>query len=314
MHHDLPAPDGALFPKMVVIAITNVCDFACRHCYYPRYVKQPGHRRHHMEIEVFSKIVYEAGAHPGSILRLIARGEPLLHPRVVEFTHHARQAAPSNPLTLITNGYWLTSHCSAALMEAGLDLIEVSIDAATPETYRQVRVARHVDAFFRVEQNVNEMVHQRNKSGFRTRIVVSFIAYPTIESEAEYVLFEKKWDGVVDEVVRRPVHTFRGSVTGIAPPPGPRPPCYGLWARCNINPWGQVNVCYNDWEDEYVLGDLRDPDTVIGGIWQGPILTQLRADQRKGIFAGMCAECRDYNPESWNRPYEQVVNRCGTEV
>ena len=283
MHCDFPSPRDALFPKMVVISITNVCDFVCKHCYYPRYVKQPGYRQQYMKMTVFRRIVDEVGSHPGSTLRLIAWGEPLLHPRVVEFTHHARQATSRNPLTLITNGYWLTPDCSGALMEAGLNLVEVSIDAATPETYQNVRVARHPDAFVRVEQNVNEMVRQRNKAGFRTRIVVSFIAYPTKESAAEYARFEQKWDGFADEVVRRPVHTFKGSVPGIAPPPNPRPPCYGLWARCNINPWGQVSVCYYDWENRYVLGDLRDSDTTIAGIWQGAVLAQLRAEQRKGL-------------------------------
>ena len=314
MHCDFPSPEDALFPKMVVVSITNVCDFVCTHCYYPRYVKQPGYRRHNMEVAVFRKIVEEMGSHPGSTLRFIAWGEPLLHPQVAEFAHYARQAASRNPLTLITNGYWLTPDSSRALMEAGLDLVEVSIDAATPETYQKVRVSRHPDAFSQVEQNVNEMVRQRNKSGFRTRIVVSFIVYPTKESVAEYALFEQKWDSVADEVVKRPVHTFKGSVPVIAPPPSPRPPCYGLWARCNINPWGQVNVCYNDWENEYILGDLRDSDTTIASIWQGPTLTQLRIGQCKGIFAGMCAECHDYNPDAWNRPYEQVVSRCCMEV
>jgi hypothetical protein len=75
-----------------------------------------------------------------------------------------------------------------------------------------------------------------------------------------------------------------------------------------------VNVCYNDWENKYVLGDLRDPDTTIASIWQGTPLTQLRVDQCKGIFGGMCAECRDYNPDAWNRPYERVVSRCCMEV
>ena len=152
MYSDFPSPKDTLFPNMVVISITNTCDFACTHCYYPRYVTQPGYRRHNMEEAIFRKIVDEMGSRPGSALRFIAWGEPLLHPKVVEFTYYAHQAASHNPLTLITNGYWLTPDCSRALMEAGLDLVEVSIDAATPETYQKVRVSRHLDAFSQVEQ------------------------------------------------------------------------------------------------------------------------------------------------------------------
>ena len=314
MKHDFPLPEDALFPKMVVVSITNVCTYACTHCYYPRYVQQSEYRRHDMEMSVFCKIADELGQHPSSTLRFIAWGEPLLHPKAVEFTQYAHQAAPRNPLTLITNGYWLTPDHSRALMEAGLNLVEVSIDAATPETYHQVRVSRYSDAFLRVEQNVKEMVRQRNDSGFRTRIVVSFIVYPTRESEAEHALFEQKWGGVADEVIRRPVHTFKGSVPVNTPLPGPRPPCYGLWARCNINPWGQISVCYNDWENKYILGDLKDCSTTIASIWQGKTMARLRAGQCRGIFEGICAECRDFNPEAWNHPYEQVVGRCSMDV
>ncbi|RJQ69170.1 MAG: radical SAM protein [Desulfobacteraceae bacterium] len=304
----------ALFPKMVVVSITNACNYNCTHCYYPRYVKQPGYQKHDMEMTVFSKIADELGQHPTSTLRFIAWGEPLLHPNVVEFTRYARKAASHNLLTLITNGYWLTPDLACALMEAGLNLVEVSIDAATLETYRQERTSIHHDAFSRVGQNVKDMVYQRNEKGFRTRIVVSFISYPTRESRAEYTLFEQYWSGIADEIVKRPVHTFKGSVPVIAPLPNPRPPCYCLWARCNINPWGQVNVCYNDWENKNILGDLRDSCTSIANLWQGSTLAQLRADQCRGIFQGICAECRDYNPDAWSHPYEQVVKRCCMEV
>jgi pyruvate-formate lyase-activating enzyme len=314
MHCDSPSPEETPFPKMVVVSITNICDFACTHCYYPHYAKRPGYLRHTMEVGVFRRIADEMGAYPETALRFIAWGEPLLHPQAVELVHYARQAACRNPLTLITNGYWLTPDRSLALMDSGLDLVEISLDAATPETYRQVRASRHADAFSRVERNVREMVNRRNKSGFRTRIVVSYIVHPSVESVTEYGLFVEKWAGVADEIIKRPVHTFKGSVPAIAPLPSPRSPCHGLWARCNITPWGQASVCYNDWENRYILGDLRDPDATIASIWQGPTLTQLRAEQCRGTFTGMCAECRDYNPEAWNHPYEQVVSRCHRAV
>ena len=144
-----PSAAGARFPSMVVISITNVCDYCCAHCYHRRYVKQPGYRPQYMERAVMEKIAREASDHPEAILRLIAWGEPLLHPEAVAFVRCARQAAPRNPLTLITNGYALTPARSRALMEAGLDLIEVSIDAASEDVYRQVRVSRHPDAFRR---------------------------------------------------------------------------------------------------------------------------------------------------------------------
>ncbi|MBU1178969.1 radical SAM protein [Patescibacteria group bacterium] len=310
MKYDFPTPEGTMFPSMTVVSIINVCDFACTHCFYPQYVKQRGYSRHNMETAVFRKIADEMGQYPGSILRFIAWGEPLLHPKMIEFTQYANQVAPCSPISLITNGYWLKPDISKALMMVGLDLIEVSIDAATPETYSRIRVSKYLDAFSRVEQNVKEMVCQRNELGLKTRITVSFIVRPTKESVDEYAIFEQRWGGVADEIIKRKLHTFKGTVPAIAFLPSPRQPCYGLWTRCNINPWGQMSVCYNDWENKNVLGDLIDPGVTIAGVWQGTALARLRANQQKKIFTGICKTCKDYNADAWNHPYEQVVDRC----
>jgi pyruvate-formate lyase-activating enzyme len=310
MKPGFPTPEGADFPQMVVLSITNACEFSCRHCYFPAYVSSPAYRRRDMEIGVFRRIADEIGQYPHSILRFLAWGEPLLHPELAEFTRYARSVAPANPLTLITNGYWLTPDRSLELMDAGLDLVEVSIDAAGPEEYQRERESRHANALQQVEENVRAMLRQRAEHGHSTRVVVSFIVYPTPESAADLQLFRQKWADVADEVIVRPVHTFKGVVTGVAPLPVPRPPCYGLWTRCNINPWGQVLSCYNDWENSQVLGDLREPQATIRSLWLGPVLTHLREQQARGVFLGLCATCRDYNPNAWERPYEQVVGRC----
>ena len=99
------SPAAARFPSMVVVSITNACDFSCTHCFYPRYVQFPGYHRNDMEMRVFRVIADEMGAYPGSILRLIAWGEPLCHPKLVDLIACASTAAGKCPVTLITNGY-----------------------------------------------------------------------------------------------------------------------------------------------------------------------------------------------------------------
>ncbi len=303
-------PPAPAFPPMLVVSLNTTCDYACVHCFHRHYVRSPHYAPHYMSRDVFGKIAAELGRNPGASLRLIAWGEPLLHPDIVEFAAIARRNAPENVLSLITNGYHLTPALSLALMEAGLDLIDVSIDAASPATYRRVRIAPVPDAFERVTGNVRAMVAQRNGGGYRTRLAVSFIVWPDEASRAEYETFAAAWAGQVDEVIRRPLHTFKGTVQAGSELPAVRRPCRGLWSRCNINPWGQVNLCYNDWENRYVLGDLRDPCQTIAAVWQGPVLNRLREEQCRGAFGQPCASCRDYNPDAWEHPYDLVTARC----
>ncbi len=65
-------------------------------------------------------------------------GEPLMHPQLVKMI--SRVKALGSPVELITNGTLLTERLSQQLIEAGLDVLWVSLDGATPESYADVRL------------------------------------------------------------------------------------------------------------------------------------------------------------------------------
>ena len=65
-------------------------------------------------------------------------GEPLSHRRTIEWV--ARAHALGARTELITNGMLLNERMGRDLIEAGLDLLWVSIDGASPESYADVRL------------------------------------------------------------------------------------------------------------------------------------------------------------------------------
>jgi len=65
-------------------------------------------------------------------------GEPLAHPHTIHWIKLVKQLGCR--VELITNGTALTEKRSRDLIEAGLDLLWVSIDGATPESYADVRL------------------------------------------------------------------------------------------------------------------------------------------------------------------------------
>ena len=65
-------------------------------------------------------------------------GEPLYHRRTTEWI--AQVKALGARVEMITNGTMLTEKRSRQLVDAGLDLLWVSIDGATPESYADVRL------------------------------------------------------------------------------------------------------------------------------------------------------------------------------
>ncbi len=297
------------FPSMVVVSINNTCNYACPHCYYPAYVERNDYSVQNMGETVFRRIADEVSQHPRTALRLIGWGEPLLHPNIIQFVEYMHGVGPENAITLITNGYLLTPDRSLALMRAGLDLVEVSLDAFHEETYSRRRKSRSRDAFSRVKSNVHAMMAQRNEHGFRTRVALSFIEEPAPESEREFRAFRATWSDVVDDIVKRPQHTFKGTLREHRALPTARRACRGLFARCDVTPWGEISVCYNDWERTDLLGDLNDAEASIADIWHGLLLRRLQVGQLGGDFVGICETCKDYNPDAWLHPYEEVIKR-----
>ena len=64
-------------------------------------------------------------------------GEPLLHPHIAEMVFLAKGLGARTEI--VTNGLPLTKEKSAALIEAGLDSIVVSVDGVSPEAYADAR-------------------------------------------------------------------------------------------------------------------------------------------------------------------------------
>ncbi len=65
-------------------------------------------------------------------------GEPLAHPRTIEMI--ARMKELGATIEMITNGTLLNATRARQLIDAGLDLLWVSIDGASPESYADVRL------------------------------------------------------------------------------------------------------------------------------------------------------------------------------
>lgn len=76
-------------------------------------------------------------------------GEPLIHPRIDGWIRSLK--ALGARVELITNGTMLTRQRGRQLIDAGLDVIWISIDGATPESYADVRLGAELP---RVVKNV----------------------------------------------------------------------------------------------------------------------------------------------------------------
>ena len=129
-HPALPeVADGE--PVFANIEITTRCNLRCPFC--ARNASDRGDRD--MAPELFERIL-DLLPHAYRIT-LVGLGEPLLHPDVAALV--AAASARGRRVALATNALQLTGEMSRRLLDAGLDAIVFSLDAATPEVAAQVR-------------------------------------------------------------------------------------------------------------------------------------------------------------------------------
>ena len=100
-------------------------------------------------------------------------GEPLFHPKTIEWIRRIKQELGVK-VELITNGTTLTEKKSRELIDAGLDVLWVSIDGATPESYTDVRMGAELP---NIVANMKRLVKMRAAGHYpKPEIGVAFVA------------------------------------------------------------------------------------------------------------------------------------------
>ena len=129
------------FPSQVVIDVTEFCNLACVHCPQAEFSRSEAFGGRHLEPELHKKLIDEVakdGRGYCKYLRYTGQGETLLHPKFIEMIEYAAKYS-GTPINITTNGILLTEKKAKALLEAGIDVFDISIDANTPETYATIR-------------------------------------------------------------------------------------------------------------------------------------------------------------------------------
>jgi len=262
--------------------------------------------------------VREYGRGNTQYIRYTSNGEPLVHPQIYDMLELA-VAESGVFVTLTTNGTILNEKRIEKLLASGLHMVDVSIDALTPETYARVRVNGKLEV---TRKNVLTLLDMKRRAGARTRIVVSFVVQP--ENAHEAAEFEAYWrDQGVDHVVIRRLHSAAGGVVRIAESMRAeqageaRRPCLYPWERILLNPRGALAFCPQDWVHGSVVADYHA--TTIRDVWQGEYYRGLREAHLRNNFCDhqFCGQCPDWRQTRWpgeGRSYADMVQEFVNET
>lgn len=311
----------AEFPSQVVVDVTEVCNLACIHCPHPDFKQGPHYSHAFLDPALNAKMVSEVREHGAGktlYIRYTSNGEPLVHPGAYDMIQDAVDRSGSY-VTITTNGTTLIEKRMRRLLESGVHLIDVSIDAHNPETYARVRVGGDLAV---TRGNVLNLIRWVREASAPTKVVVSFVEQPLNAQESGP--FEKFWkEAGAHYVIIRREHSAAGAVVKIAGRmreklrTEERRPCLYPWERITLNPRGELAFCPQDWTHGSALADYRQ--TTIRELWTGQLYAALRQAHLTNRYEGhaFCGQCPDWSVTRWpgrGRGYADMIEEFSASV
>ena len=264
------------WPDIIQIESTNLCNAKCVFC--PR---DEMHRRQGvMDFDLFTKVVDECAELGITHVRVHNYGEPFLDKGLVEKVRYAKSKGIAE-VGMISNGSLITEEIAQGMIDAGLDAINISMDAAGKEVFERTRL--HLD-FDTVIGNVRTLARLREKSGRkRPRLILSFVRQNNSTEEQAFIAH---WRKKADKIHVTDLHNWAGTLNQES---DVRFPCYRPWLTFTVLWDGRVSLCCADFDGREVLGDLRT--STIKDIWNGPAYRKVRHAHLDHGGPSICQSC-----------------------
>ena len=301
LHTELIERMGDYFPspRGLHVIVLNKCNLSCVMCPY----HSPQYKEHHksgyfddyraMSMETFKKIA-DYAARTGTALQFGQIEEVLMHKRFFDFLAYAKEVGVPH-IHVTTNGVMLTPDKADLLADSSVKSVMFSVDASTPETYRQIR-GSDLD---QLEENARYFIAKAKEKGIKTW--ASFILQDQSKDEKE--AFVQKWRATGVDYITFYVLTAHNPETGAflrseeIYNKGKRYPCASPWMQAVIFPEGEISLCCKTmtevgWKGVVSVGSLQNQS--FEEIWVSPRYGQVREELLNNRFKEFktCADCQ----------------------
>lgn len=291
-------------PREVEIELTTLDPFPDT-LLRPRGQRVPS--RGPIDPNVVMKVVEELSRVDDSLLVLGGFGDPLRHPDFISILRqiHSLRSRDSKSglygLCVRTTGVDLTDEIIKAMIDCGVDVLNITLDAWTPETYGQLQSPNNpTDANLEaMKQRIDNVTQLREQKKSVTPILVPEFT-KCRENVTEMDDFYDGWLRKTGAVTISGYTHYAGQcedrrVINMAPPT--REGCRRIRSRCVVLADGRVTMCDQDFNGLHSVGNLNEQS--LQQIWQGDLFEDIRIAHRENQFKvnPLCAAC-----DEWHRP------------
>ena len=278
------------FPRYLEIETVNACNARCPMCTIADWERGFAP----MADGLFRKIADEVIEHADEVKRvsLYRDGEPLIDKKLPDRVAILKDGGIKNT-AIATNVSLLNEERSRSLLEAGLDLVLLSIDSLDKEIFESIRVRLN---FEEVLENALRFIELRNQIRPETKVWIRMIRQPS--NEHEWPAYRDFWQSKIadnDRVYYHNIFNWGGQLKNYQlyqPSLEPQLPCVALWSLLVIFCNGDVPLCNVDFNNKFPTGSIANGS--IKELWQSDVMAQ----RRKLHISGQKAEislCKDCN-------------------
>ncbi len=266
-------------PLQIIIELSNKCNLKCKNC--ARNINIKGVSRSEQSLEQIKNITEQCRKLNVPTIALGLDDEPTMHTQFYDIVRLLNGSCID--LWVYTNGLNLSKEMAEFFVEQQVERLLVSIDAATAETYNEVRGGN----FQLLEENINRFLEIRESQKSKLPFLrLSFVKMQ--ENIAEIPLFIKKWENKADIIDFQDLIDY----THVDDPqPIEYEPfvCTHPSLKLVIDYEGNILPCCGFYCRHHKIGNIAD--MTLEEAWNSPKIKNLRASFHNGKVYPTCQNC-----------------------
>ncbi|MGD1959432.1 MAG: radical SAM/SPASM domain-containing protein [Fulvivirga sp.] len=268
-----------LFPKIIQIETTVLCNSACTFCPQNEMTRGP----RFMEEWIWKKIVDQTRGR-GITYRPFMINEPFVDPNLAKIIAYIKED-PTAIVEFNSNAHMTAKTDIEGIIAAGVDIVRFSIDGFTQETYNQSGRGGSLE---RMVNNVLKFIAERDRQGSSCHIEVRMINMDFNKHEREDFL--KFWNEHADEAIITDLYEWPWTGQTTFEPK----PCLKVVEEMFFMTDGQATLCCWDSHERGIIGDIRTHS--VEEIWLGVKMQQYKQWLSKGERGNilLCSKCDAY--------------------
>jgi radical SAM protein with 4Fe4S-binding SPASM domain len=276
-----------------------------------------------MDFDLYKKIISDINEFekPIKVLRLYKDGEPLLNGRFPDMVRYAKENGNIERIDTTTNGSLLSPYRSKKIIDAGLDLINISVDGLSDEQFKSFTRAKV--SFNKYVENIRFFYEHKGDCEVFIKIAGNCLNeeekkkfFDTFGDIADRIFIENfapcwpEFDVEKHTGVKISGGIYQNPLTNIQV-------CPYIFYSMSVNSDGTASLCFLDWSRRLVIGDVKKQS--MKEIWNGENLLHhqilhLNGNRKSNEQCASCGQLTHCLPDNIDPYAKEILERINEKL